>query len=189
MELMVVIALAAVVMGLGVPAFRDFAKNGRLTGAANEYLVTLVTARNEAMRRQTTVSVCPSDTPDSATATCDIGATAGFIAFVDEDSLCDVANSEDLVANFVTHSQINSVTNVSCISFGANGFRRVVPSTPTTGYALFCDDRGTTEVVGSSNDTSYARGVEILPTGRAAVSRKQSQLISWSAATDPVECP
>jgi type IV fimbrial biogenesis protein FimT len=189
MELMIVIALAAMIMGLGVPAFRDFARNGRLTGAANEFLVTLVTARNEAVRRQTIVSVCPSDTPDSATATCDIGATAGYIAFIDEDALCDVADSDDLVANFVVHGEVSSAGNASCISFGANGFRRVITGQPATAYALFCDERGATAVPGTLNDTSFARGVEILPTGRAAVSRVQTELASWASATDPVSCP
>jgi type IV fimbrial biogenesis protein FimT len=189
MELMIVIALAAMIMGLGVPAFRDFAKNGRLTGAANEMLVTVVSARNEAVRRQTTVSVCPSDTPDADDATCDAAATAGFIAFVDTDANCEIEDSDDLVGNFVVHTEVVAANNVSCISFGANGFRRAVPSTPTTAYALFCDDRGTTGVPGTLNDTSFARGVEILPTGRASVSRRQTELNSWSAATDPVSCP
>ena len=47
MELMVTVAVAAAIFGIGVPAFSDFGKNGRLTGAANETLLTFMTARKE----------------------------------------------------------------------------------------------------------------------------------------------
>lgn len=187
MELMVTVALAAVLMGLGVPAFREFSQNGRLTGAANEMLMTIIATRNEAVRRQTTVSFCPSADPASDTASCDDDATAGYISFVDTDADCTVDSGEEVVANFSIHSEVKSSANATCISFMPNGFRRVVGGQPTTALALFCDSRGLNKIGGA--DVTYARGVEILPTGRAAVSRVYSEMVTWGSAADPVSCP
>ena len=187
MELMVVVALAAVLMGLGVPAFREFAQNGRLTGAANEMLMTIIATRNEAVRRQTTVSFCPSADPAADEPTCDDAATAGYISFVDTNADCEVDAGEEVVANFSVHSEVKSDANATCISFAANGFRRVVPGRPTTALFLFCDSRGLNKI--ASADVTYARGLEVLPTGRAAVSRVYSELTTWSSAADPVSCP
>ena len=192
MELMITVALAGVILGIGVPAFRDFAKNGRLTGAANETLVTLVAARNEAVRRQAVVSVCPSSAPDDPAATCTNTATQGFIAFVDSNSNCirDGADMAiDVVAHVKNHSEITATKNMTCISYAASGFRRVVGGQPTTAHAMFCDNRGITKITPASN-VSAARGVEILPTGRASVTRLYADVNSWSAdPTFPVSCP
>jgi type IV fimbrial biogenesis protein FimT len=187
MELMFTIALAAVLMGLGVPAFREFVQNGRLTGAANEMLVTIVAARNEAVRRQAVVSFCPSANPGSDSATCDASATAGYISFVDEDADCQADAGDEIVANMSIHSEVKADANASCVSFAATGFRRVVPGQPTTALAIYCDTRGLNKI--GDSDVTYARGVEILPTGRAAVSRVYSELTSWGSAADPVSCP
>ena len=113
MELMVTVAVAAAIFGLGVPAFREFGKNGRLTGAANETLLTFMTARNEAVRRQLRTSVCPSATPDDALAICDEEARGGFIAFIDTNSNCQRDDDEEIVSTMVAHSEIKTGTNIS----------------------------------------------------------------------------
>jgi type IV fimbrial biogenesis protein FimT len=58
-ELMVVVALAAVMLGIGVPSFRDFVAGQRVKTAAGEYATTLVQARSEAIKRNTDVTVTP----------------------------------------------------------------------------------------------------------------------------------
>ena len=188
MELMVTLAVAAAVFGLGVPAFREFGKNGRLTGAANEMLVTLMSARNEAMRRQVRTSFCPSDAPDADDAVCDGEASAGYIAFVDTDADCQRDDGEDIVSSFVTHSEIKSDKNMSCVAYAPNGFRIPLEDEPANAHALFCDNRGIAKVSDGSN-VSYARGVEIVATGRAAVTRLYDDLNLWAGGDTPVTCP
>jgi type IV fimbrial biogenesis protein FimT len=188
MELMITLALAAVILGIGVPAFRSYGLNGRLTGAANEMLVTLITARNEAVRRQTRTSFCPSSTPDDTLAICADSATEGFISFIDGNDNCQRDVGEELVASFVTHSQVISKNNVSCISYAPNGFRIPVEGQPSNAHAVFCDSRGIAKVPDGSG-ISYARGVEIVATGRAAVTRLYSDLNLWSGGDTPVTCP
>jgi type IV fimbrial biogenesis protein FimT len=192
MELLVTITIAGVLMGLGVPAFRDFMRNGRLTGAANELLITMVTARNEAVRRQVVVSVCPSTNPDQAGATCTGSATQGYIAFIDTNSNClrdgaELADATNVVSNVVFHSLVTSTKNGTCVSYAASGFRRAGAG-PTTMHAMFCDVRGNNPSFPTST-ISFARGLEVLPTGRATVSRLHAELTNWGSGTDTVTCP
>jgi type IV fimbrial biogenesis protein FimT len=188
MELMMTLALAAVILGIGVPAFRNFAQNGRLTGAANEMLVTVISARNEAVRRQAIASFCPSTTPESTTATCTAAATQGYIAFYDQNGDCQRNGTDQIVANMTIHSSVTSQKNTTCISFAPSGFRRVIAGQPTTSHALFCDARGLAKVTPVSTD-SVGRGVEVLPTGRPAVSRVYAELTGWAGGANPVTCP
>jgi prepilin-type N-terminal cleavage/methylation domain-containing protein len=188
MELMVTLAVAAAVFGLGVPAFREFGKNGRLTGAANEMLVTLMTARNEAVRRQVRTSFCPSAAPDTDLAICDIDATEGYIAFIDTNSNCQRDDGEELVSSIVNHSEIKSADNISCIGYVANGFRIPVDDQPANARAVFCDDRGIKKL-GDGSAFSYARGVEVVATGRPATTRLFADLEFWAGEDDPVTCP
>jgi type IV fimbrial biogenesis protein FimT len=193
MELLVTLAIAGTILTLGIPAFRDFMRNGRLTGAANELLITVVRARGEAVRRQTVVSVCPSTTPDQAGATCSGSATQGYIAFIDTNSNCirdgvELGDPDNLVSYQLTHSEVTSTKNGTCVSFAANGFRRIVGGQPATLRAMFCDSRGNAQIFPTST-ISYARGLEVLPTGRASVSRLYAELAGWSGGTTPVTCP
>jgi type IV fimbrial biogenesis protein FimT len=187
-ELMMTLALAAVILGLGVPAFRDFARNGRLTGGANELLVTIVAARNAAMRSNINTSVCPSASPDSAGASCSAGANEGWIAFMDADGDCQRDAGEEKIAQMVIHSQVNPPSNASCLQFRRTGFRQPIAGQPATARVMFCDVRGNTAMPDGSGN-SYARGLEVLPTGRAYVSRQFAELSSWAGSADPVSCP
>jgi type IV fimbrial biogenesis protein FimT len=187
-ELMMTLALAAVLLGVGVPAFRDYARNGRLTGGANELLITIVAARNAAMRSNTNTSVCPSASPDSDGATCAAGATEGWIAFLDENGDCQRDPTDEKIAQMVIHSQVEPASNASCLQFRRNGFRQPIAGQPATARVMFCDTRGNTALPDGTGN-SYARGLEVLPTGRAYVSRQFAELSSWAGATDPVSCP
>ena len=188
MELMVTLAVAGVLLSIGVPSFREFQRNGRLTGAANDSLMTVLAARNEALRQQQVVSFCPSADPGAANPTCVTSGAQGFISFVDKNNDCQRELLEDVVAVAVVHPEVKWQNNTNCISFGANGFRLVVAGQPTTTHAIFCDSRGNTLRYPAGAD-SWARGIEVLPTGRPAVSRLYAELTSWGAAANPVVCP
>ncbi|MEO8063963.1 MAG: GspH/FimT family pseudopilin [Pseudomonadota bacterium] len=188
MELMITLALAGVLLGIGVPSLRDFQKGGRLTGAANDSLMVVLAARNEALRRQDIGAVCPSADPSATNPTCVTSGANGFISFVDTNSNCQRDAGEDVVAVASIHSEVKWQNNTNCIKFAANGFRLVVAGQPTTSHAIFCDNRGNALRFPTGTD-SFARGIEILPTGRPAVSRMYSELATWGVAANPVVCP
>jgi len=60
LELMVVMAIVAVLATLGAPNFRDLLLNQRLVAAAQAFNAALSLARTEAIRRSASVSVVPS---------------------------------------------------------------------------------------------------------------------------------
>ena len=56
-ELMLVVVLAGVMLGIGIPSFRDFIASQRVKTAAGEYASALVEARSEAIKRNLNVTV------------------------------------------------------------------------------------------------------------------------------------
>lgn len=56
-ELLVTLAIAGIVMSVGIPSFNETIKNGRLTSHINELVTSLNFARSEAVKRNQLVSV------------------------------------------------------------------------------------------------------------------------------------
>jgi type IV fimbrial biogenesis protein FimT len=57
-EVLVTISIAVILMALAVPSFTEIMTRNRLVTYNNEFVAALATARSEAIRRGTTVSVC-----------------------------------------------------------------------------------------------------------------------------------
>jgi type IV fimbrial biogenesis protein FimT len=191
MELMVVLALGAVILSLGVPSFNQFQQNSRITGLANDMLGGVQSARSEAIKRQVPVAVCPSDDPTAANATCTAGTFRGWITFVDPNNDCerDAADPDELVlrtgARIDTagaNEPMNAVSNGVCVSFAANGFLQTIPGRATASRTMLCDKRGNTLQAGTT--LSAARGLEVSRTGRTRINRELAVLNAW-----PVACP
>lgn len=60
-ELLVAIAVLAILLTAAVPGFRAFVENSRATAASNELATALALARSEAIKRGLSASVCPGD--------------------------------------------------------------------------------------------------------------------------------
>lgn len=78
-ELMVVILLLAVITMIAVPSWRSLQARNAVRALVNDYTIAVYLARTEAVRRNATVTVCPST--DGATCT-DSALEAGFIVIV-----------------------------------------------------------------------------------------------------------
>ena len=179
MELMVVLSIAAVVIGIGAPSLTQFLKNNRLTNTANDVLSGMVRARNEAIKLQTDVSMCRSNNPTAATPTCTATGTAGYIVFRDNVSKnCLRGTTEVLVAayrydqSFTTTDPMRVSWNGTCLSFASTGFRQDIASTTTISRVVVCDNRGKNLLAGST--LSAARGISVTRTGRARITRVTS---------------
>lgn len=59
-ELMITIVVLAIIIAIAAPNFTSLINSNRLTGAGNELIAVLQTARTEALRRNRTVTVCSS---------------------------------------------------------------------------------------------------------------------------------
>lgn len=84
-ELLVVLAIAAILVTIAVPGYAFLVNAGRLTSATNDLLLALHTARSEAIKRGTRVTVCKTSAPDVPAPACDPAAEweQGWLLFVD----------------------------------------------------------------------------------------------------------
>jgi type IV fimbrial biogenesis protein FimT len=63
-ELLIVITVLAVLVGVGLPSFGEFIRNQRVKTASFDLFSTLVLARNEAITRDTKVTITPAAAND-----------------------------------------------------------------------------------------------------------------------------
>ncbi|MBP6404685.1 MAG: GspH/FimT family pseudopilin [Proteobacteria bacterium] len=92
-ELMVVLAIAAILAFLAVPSFTSMIRSNAISGSVNTFLSDMRYARSEAIRLGGGVVVCRSDDPESATPACGTGHgpgnkgwVSGWIIFHDLDN-------------------------------------------------------------------------------------------------------
>lgn len=81
-ELMVTIAVLAIVLGIAIPAMQSLIVRGRLVSINNDLITALNLARSEAIKRATPVSVCRTN--DNGT-TCAGTWSDGWMVFVNTD--------------------------------------------------------------------------------------------------------
>ena len=60
LELLVVLAVGAIIMGVGVPGFRDLIADARIRTATNDLISSAILARSEAIKRVKYVTLCRS---------------------------------------------------------------------------------------------------------------------------------
>lgn len=175
-ELLVTLAVAGVLLGLGIPNFMEFQRNGAMTAAANDLVTGALLARSEALKLQSAAPVvlCLSANPLDDVPACDIDAVLdradrGFIVFVDADGELDYDASEAvLMRNAAPGGTIRVSSNCAYVAYGQNGFSRQVADEcfPTLRSFLYCDDRGRRITSGT---LSSARVVLIDKLGRPQV--------------------
>lgn len=78
-EMMVTVAVLAIILGIGVPAFQSMIQDNRAATVTNDLIGALQLARSEAIKRRADVAVCPADSTASG---CDDDAawTGGWLA-------------------------------------------------------------------------------------------------------------
>ena len=185
-ELMFTVMVLSVLLAIGIPNFRDFLRNSRMSAQANDLLSGVNLTRSEAVKRRAPVTLC-AGTPAGCV---DDGSFAdGWVVFVDtnangdidvgDDVLRDHAAMPDGVAtSFVETADAEDDTSPAFddsdtryLSFGQNGFRRMNDgSLPVALGIVLCDTRGNVQTA-AGPDMSAARALELTTSGRAAVTR------------------
>ncbi len=106
-ELMVSLAVLAVLLGMAVPAFNNAALSGKLSGFASSFVASTQLARSEAIKRNKTVKLCAS----SGGLTCDNpsrGWAAGWIVILADNSI--VQRQEALPSDFLIEEADDKTT-------------------------------------------------------------------------------
>lgn len=108
-ELMLVLVVAAILLGVGVPAFRSLLTSNQLTTTSNALMASLSLARQEAVSRGLPVTACPS----SNGAACSGGTdwAVGWIVFVDNGGTPAAFDSGDTLLR--VHAAIGGGTSIA----------------------------------------------------------------------------
>ena len=93
-ELMMVLAIAAILVTVAIPSFSTVIKNNRLTTFTNSLVGSLILARSEAVRRGLPVSVCASSSGSQCTSTT---WEQGWIVFTDGSTAGTVDGSDTVL--------------------------------------------------------------------------------------------
>jgi type IV fimbrial biogenesis protein FimT len=136
-ELVCAVAIAGVVLGLGVPSFRGFLQDNRRTADVNAFVLAVQVARSEAAKRGRNVIVCA--TRDRAR--CDDferGAAFGWMVFVNTDDVYPPRRSPGETLLYAHEPEIEGtiVGNRPYFEFRPPLHRS------TNGTVVFCDGRG-----------------------------------------------
>jgi type IV fimbrial biogenesis protein FimT len=157
LEIIVTLAIIAVVMAVAIPGMGTFIKNERLTTQINSLVGHLAYARSEAVLRTQQVAVCVSDD----TTSCSGGTTwgDGWIVYVDADGNSNLNGGELILRVQQTLEGDNTLTPTTIGTQVIYDFRGFL-STPV-GSLLLCDDRS----------GPYGKTLSISTTGRVRASR------------------
>jgi type IV fimbrial biogenesis protein FimT len=146
MELLIVLAVLAILLAIAAPSFDAMIKNNRLSAQTNEFILSLMRARSEAMNRIQRVTVCPSATGTSCAGTG--GWEQGWLVFTElhDSQNATVDSGDNILMVKQTLSGNNTLrgnTSVaSYVSFVGTGFTQLTNGNAQTGTLVLCDDRG-----------------------------------------------
>lgn len=142
-ELMVVMAIAAILISLAAPSFARLIRSTSVASDVNTFLADLRFARNEAIKRGTVIVMCKSNAPEATTPACSTGTDwkTGWIIFVDDNNSGTYSSDEfllrqqsaltssggitdasgsDTLFNFVSTGRLRAFTSTTKFTFKAN---------------------------------------------------------------------
>lgn len=156
-ELMITIAIAAILLALAAPGFRDLLLNNRIATQNNDLISDLALARSEAAKRGGRVTICTSS--DGATCT-NSNWDEGRILFVDASPYGAVGTGDTILRvreklannNTLTSS---AFTNTNYIQYFSSGIA------DSSGSFKLCDSR----------TGAHGNSISISNTGRASTTK------------------
>jgi len=172
-ELIIAIAVAAIVLSLGVPSFERVIERNQLSTNINKLVSTLNLARSEAIKRNQRVKICDS----SDGATCGAGNyELGWIVFVDENNNGVLDNpNEELIQVYETLPS-NFTINPN-LTLGANDV-----SYQTNGRA----NRDGNFILCKNNDVTKGKVIILDMSGRARVTDYAPDGTPFDASGNPI---
>jgi type IV fimbrial biogenesis protein FimT len=174
-ELMIALAVMAILAAMAVPSFQNQIRSSRLSTAANDLSSALALARAESIRRGARVTVCRSSTASNALPTCDTGGgawTDGWVVFVntDADTPPAIDAGEEILRRGGPMNTATLVTQTTAdvanaITYRPDGSARLDNNQYANGVLRVC-------AAGGAADN--ARDLRLRPGGRVVVNRVTS---------------
>ena len=170
-ELLVTLAIGALLLSMAVPSYTGFVQNSRQITSANELLSTLHFARDLAITRNRRITVCPSN----AGLTCEaVDWNEGWLVFADQDGDRQVDPGETIerVVTDVDALDMRSPQFDGFLIYRPSGRVMINNVRENRGEFTICDKRG----------ADHARALIIDLSGRPRVS-------ATAADGGPPVCP
>lgn len=156
-ELMITIAIAGILLAIGVPSMRDMIHQNRLTGHVNEFVAANLLARSEAIKRGSQVTLCRSANAESSN-TCSTGAgnwSSGWLVVVLNPD--DATQNEILSRRGALPAGTSASSSLDAVTYNGMGQPVLAANSDSTGFTF-------------DNDCKLSRRqVDIGRTGRTAV--------------------
>ena len=135
-ELMVVIAIIAVLTALAAPSFKTMLQSSNMTSAVNSFLADIRYARSESIRRGGGVGMCPSTDSEVSTASCSgaAGWSGGWIVFHNLTNDSARSSNEPLLRVQGPVTSVNAITadSMTIFQFTATGRLNLSSTTQLT---------------------------------------------------------
>lgn len=178
-ELMLTIAVIAVLLTLGVPAFQDLMERNQLTSNINRFISSLALARSEAIKRNQRVVVCPST---NGTLCNDIGGyDNGWIIFIDANNndRREVASEELLWKG----EQVPANMTLR----GTSSYNMAIPYTPSGRLASSAPVNGSVRLC-LGNQVDKARMITIIQSGRVRLVNNNAAGVPENGTIEMANC-
>ncbi|MBY0455300.1 MAG: GspH/FimT family pseudopilin [Burkholderiaceae bacterium] len=177
-ELMVTLALLAILSAIAVPSLVTFRRNAELTGITNNFLAALHTARSESMKRNMNAMVVPTNK--------DTDWSKGWIVFVDVDRSATYSTGDIVVMeqeappSYITVSG-NSffAASPSYVMYDGSGFSKVKTGSGDLANGTLTISRNDA----ASTDYSQIRRIKIAITGSVRICTPKSASDTACSAT------
>ena len=113
LELLITLAVLAILLALAVPMFTSTINNNRLAAQANELVTSLQLANSEAVRRNARITVCPST--DGATCAAS-GPWTGWVTVV--------ASNNEVLRSITAKPPVEVTSTVNSVTYRGDGLAR-----------------------------------------------------------------
>jgi type IV fimbrial biogenesis protein FimT len=164
MELMVVLAISAILLTIGIPSFASLSKSSRLSSATNELIASLHLARSEAIKRNARTVMCKSE--DGVSCIAGGGWQQGWLIFHDANNNAALDAGETVIlARQAVPAGIRLTGNTPVskyISYSPTGGTKTISGAFQAGTLTVCNESAT---------STPARRVVISSTGRPRVAK------------------
>ena len=149
-ELVVTVAILAILTAWGLPSLRRFVLDNSISNTKSELLASLNYARAQAIAQHTTVMLCKTANPTATTPSCDTTSTAGY----EEGWVVCTAASSTATTCTTTLKSVSAPTKMSSsitvradnglssqVFFSSRGFVSNLSGTNVVAYMVVCDSR------------------------------------------------
>ena len=159
LELMITLAIVAILLVVAVPSFQTFIESNRLTASSNLFLTMLSYARSEAVRRGGTVSICAGSNNAcvcNAGDGCDNNWKNGYLIFFDANGNCTIDAQDQVLRVGDRITGDSKVTGAGCFTFTAAG-------------GITANNNQTVSICTTTLTTNNIRNIQISPAGQTRV--------------------